>query len=234
MKYINRISHTLVAVIVLLVMAACTPEAPQDKFSLSCGAALTLSEGEKRDVNVIAAADYTAVVDNHNVSLVKNGATLTLKGVKVGKSVLTVTAADGEVLTCTITVEKSSQQKNFLVISTPRVENWLDAALNTETTAGLQVTYEKGIDAAGMSHAAASTYGFYFVDTDQYMRLSAKGDFATKGVLTEGMLVMTAPDGTPQYFLCEKVEVVKVSDGKLWIVVSMPNRSDLRIVTESF
>ena len=234
MKYINRISHTLVAVIVLLVMAACTPDAPQDKFSLSCGAALTLAEGEERDVTVIAAADYTAVVDNHNVSLVKNGATLTLKGVKVGKSVLTVTAADGEELTCTITVDKSSQQKNFIVISTPRVENWLDATLNTETTAGLQVTYETGIDAAGMSHAAASTYGFYFVDTDQYMRISAKGNFAEKGVLAEGMLVMTAPDGTPQYFLCEKVEVVKVSDGKSWIVVSMPNRSDLRIVTESF
>lgn len=234
MKYIVRISVTMVALVMLLAQVACTPDGSVAKFSLSCGTTLTLAEGETIQVEVVTAGEYSATVDNHNVSIAKSGAIITITGVKVGDSELTVTATDGETLTCKITVEKSSQQKNFVVISTPRVENWLGTPLNTDTTAGLQVTCERGIDAAGLSNEGVTTFGFYFVESGEYLRLSAQGDFATKGELSDGMLVMAAPNATPQYYLCEKVEVVKVAGGKSWIVVSLSERSDVRIVTEVF
>ena len=53
--------------------------------------------------------------DNSNALCTKDGNHITVKGVKLGSCILTVTAENGEQATCTITVEKSAAQKDFLI-----------------------------------------------------------------------------------------------------------------------
>ena len=67
------------------------------------------------------------------------------------------------------------------------------------------------------------------------MRLSAEGDFSVRGTLNNGIIALRDNNNSAvEYILCEKVSIDKVSGGKLWITASMPSRSDIRIVTETF
>ena len=231
----KRCDYKIVFLLMLVsLFVACGPKENIDKFALSCGATLTVAEGASEVISVQGGGDFLVATDNAYAGCVKNNATITVTGVKVGQCRLTVTAQDGQTIVCTITIERSAAQKDFKIFSTPRVENWLDEVVDTEKTAGLQVTCEHNIDAAGLEASATTTYGFYILESGAYCRLSAKGDFNKTGVLTDGMVAIAREGEPTQYYLCEKVEVVNNLNGKSWIVASMPSRADLRIVTEVF
>lgn len=231
----KRCDYKIVLLSMLIsLFVACGPKENIDKFALSCGAALTVTEGESEIISVQGGGNFLVATDNAFAGCVKNNATITVTGVKVGQCRLTVTAEDGEKIVCTITIERSAAQKDFKIFSTPRVENWLDEVVETEKTAGLQVTCEKNIDAAGLAATGCTTYGFYFVEGGAYCRLSAKGNFNSTGLLSDGMVAIAREGEPAQYYLCEKVEVVNHLNGKSWIVASMPSRADLRIVVEVF
>lgn len=218
-----------------LLVVACNPEKEDNSgIKLSCGTTLALAEGEVEVITVSGVATYDVATDNGYVQCNKSGNTITLKALKVGECRLTVTGDDGSTATCAITITKSAAQKDFEIHSTPRVENWLDETLNTETTPGLQVTCERGIDAAGLPAEGVTTFGFYFTESNTYCRISARGDFMKRGTLTDGVVAMGSQGNPAQYYLCEKLEVVNVLNDKAWIVASMEGRADLRIVTEVF
>lgn len=218
-----------------LLVAACNPE--KEKISgvtLSCGATLSLTEGAVEMVTVSGVATYDVTTNNGYVQCSTSDNVITIKALKVGECRLIVTGDDGSTATCVITIAKSAAQKDFEIHSTPRIENWQDEPINTETTPGLQVTYEYGIDAAGLPVEGVATFGFYLTESNNYCRVSARGDFMKRGTLADGVVAMGI-DGEPaQYYLCEKLEVVNVLNDKAWIVASMEGRADLRIVTEVF
>lgn len=235
MKRQRNIYLSIVVVLVSLLAVACNPEKEDSNgVKLSCGATLALTEGAVEVVTVSGAATYDITTSNSYVQCDKSGNTITLKALKVGECRLTVTGDDGTTATCVITITKSAAQKDFEIHSTPRVENWLDQPVNTETTPGLQVTYEYGIDAAGLPVEGVATFGFYFTETNTYCRVSARGDFMKRGTLDDGVVAMGTHGEPAQYYLCEKLEVVNVLNDKAWIVASMEGRADLRIVTEVF
>ena len=236
MKSISNIIYTTIVVLLIGMTVACKPDGDTGgKFSLSCGDKLTLIEGETEIASVQGVEQFVVYTDNDCVAWVVNdNNTIAITAVKVGSCVLTVTRNDGEQLSCAITVTKSAAQKDFEIISTPRVENWLPQTVNTETTAGLQVTFESGIDAAGRKIEGMSTYGFYFTETGAFCRISARGNFTSRGIQSDGMVAMFTPGEPICYYLCDKVDVVNILNGKVWIVASMPQHPDLRVVTETF
>ncbi len=227
----------IAAMTCLTLFFACTPDKGinANLFAINPDV-LTVAESETAIIAVSGGTDFDISTDNGNAACTKNSdATISVTGVKVGSCTLTVTKGD-ESLTCQITIERSAAQKDFLIYATPRVENWLSETLNTETTPGLQVSCEKGIDASGWERDDNTTaYGFYFTETGQFLRLSAEGDFSARGTLNNGIIALRDNNNSAvEYILCEKVSIDKVSGGKLWITASMPSRSDIRIVTETF
>ncbi len=244
MKHFNHILYITLAVLLCNAIVACKSSNDiKGTFSLSCGNVLSLVEGENEIIKVNGADVFTIDTDNDNAACVKNdNNTITVTGVKLGDCVLTVIRDDGEKRTCKIIIEKSIAQKDFEIISTPRVENWMPETVNTETTPALQVTFEKGIDAAGRRIEGMTTLGFYFTDTyasyttekGAYCRLSAQSDFTQRGILPNGMVAIYTPGQAVQHYMCEKVEIVNILNNRLWIIASMPGRPDLRIVTEAF
>lgn len=236
MKKIYNLIYNVVIVLSLFNVVACEPKGERDgEISLSCGEALSIVEGETESISVSGVDDFVFTIDNNNVSCERNASTISITGIKVGDCRLTVTDKDREhSVTCVITVVKSAAQKDFEIISTPRVENWLPETVKTETTDGLQVTCEAGIDAAGRKADGATTFGFYFIEEGAYCRLSAVGDFSVRGKLTNGMIAIQESGAQVQYYLCRTVEVVNVLNGKSWIVATTDSRPDLRIVTEVF
>lgn len=232
--------HSMGLASLLLCLAlffACTPDKGIDanRFAIQPDA-LTVVEGETAVITVSGGTDFDITTDNSNAACTKNSdATISVTGVKVGTCTLTVTKGS-ESLSCTITIERSAAQKDFLIYATPRVENWLAETLNTETTPGLQVTCEKGIDASGWElDPNATAYGFYFTETGQFLRISAEGDFTARGTLTNGIVALRDNNNSAvEYILCEKVTIDKVSSGKIWLTASMPSHADIRIVTETF
>lgn len=205
----------------------------EEKFELSCGTTLTLSEGTTQTIYVSGATEYSITTNNNNATCVKNATGIAVTGVRVGNTTLTVSDNNGHQLTCAITVTKSDAQKNFINDRTPRVENWQPQTVYTETTTGLQVTRERNIDADGSVADGTTTFGFYFVETDNFLRLSAKTDFSTRGTYQEGKLAICSA-GETKYYLCEKVDVQKIFDGHVWIVVTCRDLPEIRIVTEVF
>lgn len=236
MNKMIRIVYMGVFISLLSAMIACNPsDEGKGKFSLSCGSALNLIEGATEIITVNGADEFTITTDNNNAQCIRNdNNTITVTGVKVGKCTLTVTHSNNTKLTCAITISKSSAQMDFEIIPTPRVENWLSETLYTETTPALQVTREVGINAAGHYVEETTTYGFYFTETGAYCRVSAQSDFTQRGIQPNGMVAIYTPGQEVEYYLCEKLEIVNILNGKLWIVASMTSRPDIRIVTEIF
>ena len=240
--YLHNIIHKhcawlIAAIAGITLFAACNPDKGIDanRFAIQPDA-LTIVEGETATITVSGGTDFDISTDNSNAACTKNSdATISVTGLKVGTCTLTVTKGT-ESLTCSITINRSAAQKDFLIYATPRVENWLAETLNTETTPGVQVSCEKGIDASGWERDDnTTTYGFYFTETGQFMRLSAEGDFTARGSLSNGIVALRDNNNSiVEYILCENVSIEKVSDGKVWIIASMPSRPDIRIVTETF
>lgn len=227
--------HLYILVLLMLLpvvlMQSCKPDG--DKFELSCGSALTIAEGATETIHVTGVADFTITTNNSNVACVKNGTSIVVTGVRIGQTTLTVSDNNGNQLTCTITIAKSDAQKNFINDRTPRVENWLPQAVYTETTAGLQVTRENNIDADGYVAEGTTTFGFYFIESGDFCRISAKTDFSVRGTYQEGKMAICS-DGETKYYLCDKIDVQKIFDGHVWIVVTCKDLPEIRIVTEVF
>lgn len=232
MQMIRNIIASLALVMLTMLVVACQPDKNLDNFSLSCGDKLTLRENDTDLIEVIAGGDFVITTSNNCALCTKEANYIRVKAIKVGTCMLTVTAEGGDQLTCTITVEKSSAQKDFLVFSDPRVENWKETPVYVEKTDGLQVTCEKGIDVAGYSSPQTTTYGYYFVESGEFCRLSASTDFATKGEYEGGIVAIGDADNNTRYYLCERVSVLKVSNGRAWIEASIDMRTDLRMVVE--
>lgn len=233
---LKNISAVLPFCGVLLSLVACSPENGDEANKFALGQeAIVITEGETVVLTVSGGTDFTISTDNDYALCEKNSdASISVTGVKVGKCILSVTKGN-TTLTCTVTVDRSAAQKDFEIYSTSRVENWLSETVNTETTPGLQVTCEKGVDASGWElNDNTTTYGFFFTETGCFLRLSAEGNFNARGKLSNGVIAIQEEGSQVQYYLCESVEVVKVLNGKSWIVASMASHSDIRIVTEVF
>ncbi|MBR6757786.1 MAG: hypothetical protein IKM35_04865 [Bacteroidaceae bacterium] len=244
MKSITHILYVILVALWCSATVACRPDNDtKGTFTLSCGNNLNMVEGENEIIMVNGADVFTISTDNDKAKCVKNdNNTITVTAMKLGDCTLTISRNDGEKLTCTITIGKSVAQKDFEIISKPRVENWMPETVYTATTPALQVTFETGIDAAGRRIEGTTTLGFYFTDVyasytteaGAYCRLSAKSDFTQRGTLSDGMVAIYTPGQPVKHYMCEKVEIVNILNDQLWIVASIPGRPDLRIVTEVF
>ena len=234
MQMIRNIIASLALVILTMLVVACQPDKNLDNFSLSCGAELTLRENATELIEVIAGGNYMIETDNNNAICTQDGNYIRVKAIKLGTCILTVTAESGEQATCTITIEKSSAQKDFLVFADLRIENWKDETLYVEKTDGLQVTCEKDTDVAGYRLPGTTTYGFYFVESGHFCRLSAPTDFAAKGIFEGGIVAIGDGNNDTRYYICDAVSVVKVSNGKAWVEASMAMHADLRLVVELY
>ncbi len=208
----------------ILLLPACENN-DKNKFALS-ETELTLVENEQAVISVSGGESFVIKTNNDCIKCETNGTMITITGIKVGQADMTVTMGS-EQLTCKITVERSAAQKDFEIFSTPRVENWMPETVRTEDTPGLQVSCEEG-------QGGETIYGFYFLETGEYCRLSADGDFTQRGMCRNGVVSMRNKNGEVQHYMCDKVEVVKVLNGRVWIVASFPAHPDLRIVTENF
>lgn len=217
----------------LIFLLAISLSACKEEFLLSCGTALTVTEGATEVIEVKGDVDFSINTDNDNAMCEKRGSTIVVTGVKIGQTKLTVSDNNGHQLSCTITVAKSNAQKNFINDRTPRVENWLSQTVYTETTAGVQVTRERNIDADGYVAEGTTTFGFYFIETGDFCRLSAKTDFSVRGTYQDGKIALCR-SGETKYYLCEKVDVQKVFDGYVWIVITCKDLPEIRIVTAPF
>lgn len=129
--------------------------------------------------------------------------------------------------------DDEQSQQDFVTDRTPRIENWLQPVIYTETTPGLQVSRETDINADGSFAEGVTTFGFYFVETGNFCRISAKGDFSTRGVYQEGKIAISQ-SGKTEYYLCDRLEVRKVYDQHVWIVATCKDLPEIRIVTEVF
>ena len=234
MHMIRNMIARLAVLCVTLLVVACQPDITPQKFSLSCGEALALRENDTELIEVIAGGEYTFVTNNHNALCTQEGSFIKVKALKQGTCVLTVTAQSGEQINCTITVAKSPAQKDFLVFSDPRVENWKNETVYVEKNDGLQVTCEKDTDVAGYNIQGTTTYGYYFVESGQFCRLSAPTDFSTRGEYDGGIVAIGDGNNDTRYYVCQKVYVQKVSNGKAWIEARMEMRADLRMVVELY
>lgn len=234
MQMKRNIIASLALVMLTMLVVACQPDKNIDNFSLSCGGELTLRENDSDLIEVIAGGNYMIETNNSNAICTQDGSYIRVKAIKVGTCILTVTAEGGEQLTCAITVEKSSAQKDFLVFADLRIENWKEETLYVEKTDGLQVTCEKDTDVAGYNTPGTTTYGFYFVESGHFCRLSAPTDFATKGNFEGGIVAIGDGSNDTRYYICDAVSVVKVSNGKAWVEASMTMHADLRLVVELY
>ena len=232
MKLLQHVYTSLSLLAMTLLTVACQPTVTTDKFSLSCGDMLTIRENDTDIIEVTAGGDFIVETDNSNALCRKNGTHIIVKGVKLGKCILTVTVESGEQVACTITVEKSAEQKDFLIFSNPRIENWQDTTVYVEKTNGLQVTCEKDTDVAGYSQPSTTTYGYYFIESGKFCRLSAPTDFGIEGNFPGGVVAVGDGNNDTRYYLCENIAVLKVMNGKAWIEASMAMRADLRMVVE--
>ena len=233
----RRISHIVAIatfIVCMLIVVSCKTETTLDKFSLSCGQSLTLREGDTDVIEVVQGGAYTIETSNDNVLCIKDANNITVKAVKVGNSLLTVTAETGEQIECTIIVEKSAAQKDFQLFSYPRIENWKDSTVYVDKTLGMQVTYEHDTDVAGFYAPGNTTLGYYFIETGEYCRLSALTDFRSKGNFEGGIVAIGNGNNDTHYYVCEHVEVVKVHDNKAWVIASMNAHADLRIVIDLY
>ncbi len=235
MKSYRKIFHTVIMAMVLVLTAACNTQDDKKGVKLSCGDAMTMTEGATEVINVTGTTTFEVSTDNGYVQCTISGTSnITVTALKVGSCRLTVTGEDGSQATCVITINKSAAQKDFEIHSVPRVENWMSETVKTEETPGLQVTQEMGVDVTGNIASGVTTYGFYYTESGAYCRLSARGNFMKRGILADGMVAIYNPGEPVQYYLCEKVEVVNVLNDKIWIVASMVSHADIRIVTELF
>lgn len=233
MKKISYISYIL-ASLCMMLLVACHTDVPSNKFALSCGDTFTIGEGDTEMIEVVAGGNYTIATSNKNARCTISGSNIEVKGVKVGDCLLTVTAESGEQLTCTITIEKSAAQKDFLIYSAFRIENWQDSTVYVDEALGLQVTYEKNTDVAGYNSLGTTTLGYYFVESGAFCRLSAPIDFCEKGDYQGGIVAIGDGNNDTRYYLCENVSVVKVIQNKAWVVASMNARADLRLVVQLY
>ncbi|MBQ5750558.1 MAG: hypothetical protein IIV86_04445, partial [Bacteroidaceae bacterium] len=64
----------------MLLVVACQPPVTTDMFSLSCGSALSLKEGDSDIIEVIAGGNYMIETDNRNALCTKEGNHITVKG----------------------------------------------------------------------------------------------------------------------------------------------------------
>lgn len=234
MQMIRNNIAPYVLMMLTMLFAACQPENTYDRFAIDCGSELTLRENATELIEVIAGGNYTIETNNSNAICTQDGNYIRVKAIKLGTCILTVTAESGEQATCTITIEKSPAQKDFLVFSDLRIENWKDETIYVEKTDGLQVTCEKDTDVAGYYSPGTTTYGYYFVESGHFCRLSAPTNFAVKGDFKGGIVAIGDGNNDTRYYICDAVSVVKVSNGKSWVEASMAMHADLRLVVELY
>lgn len=227
-QYIRYIIATLVA---LSLLCGCKEEketSQQTDFNLRVDESVT--------IKLPASTTYTLTANNPIIDYAQAGNQLTVTAIKEGKATLTVRIDSGESLDYNFTVTANAYQIGFTINSTPRVEAWVGTELKTEETAGLQVSYEPGVDITGSAtDATTRSYTFLYPETGKLLRFAAEGDFTQKGTLNNGIAATRESHDTPvQYESCT-VAIEKVnSDGKIWFTLQFADRSDIRIVTEVF
>lgn len=227
-QYIRYIIATLVA---LSLLCGCKEEketSQQTDFNLRVDESVT--------IKLPASTTYTLTANNPIINYAQAGNQLTVTAIKEGKATLTVRIDSGESLDYNFTVTANAYQIGFTINSTPRVEAWVGTELKTEETAGLQVSYEPGVDITGSAtDATTRSYTFLYPETGKLLRFAAEGDFTQKGSLNNGIAATRESHDTPvQYESCT-VTIEKVnSDGKIWFTLQFADRSDIRIVTEVF
>lgn len=215
-----------------MMLVSCKDDSSNKPFSLS-ESKLSLKVAETATIRVSGVSGFTVEMTGNIASYTIDGNVIYVKAEKVGTAALRVLSGS-ETLECQVTVSENSAQIGFFADKTPRVEMWQPNTINTETTAGLQVTYEKNVDASGWPASGCVTLGFLYVESGEFLRVSAKGDFDKMSELSDGMVAIKGSDNKIDYLHCDKVKVSKVSDGKSWITLEFPARADIRIVKESF
>ena len=228
-QYIRYLVTSLVA---LSLLCGCREENEETRLT-----EFTLRVDESVSIKLPSSTTYALTTDNPIISYAQSGNQLTVTAVKEGKATLTVVLDSGESRNYTFTITANAYQIGFTINSTPRVESWEGLSLKTEETAGLQVSYEPGVDITGASaDSSTRSYTFVYTETGKLLRFSAKGDFTQKGALSNGVIATRESRNAPdQYETCTAVTIEKVnSEGKIWFTLQFANRSDIRIVTEVF
>ncbi len=231
MKATRYIRFIITSLVVLSLFCGCKEEKEtirQTDFNLRVDESVTLK--------LPASTSYTITANSPAIDYTRAGSQLTVTAIKEGKATLSVRIDSGESLDYNFTVTANAYQIGFTINSTPRVEAWEGLELKTETTAGLQVSYEPGVDITGSAtDASTRSYTFLYPETGKLLRFSAQGDFSQKGSLSNGIAATRESHDSPiQYESCT-VTIEKVNDeGKVWFTLQFANRSDIRIVTEVF
>ena len=214
-------------------------------ISLLCGCAedekmrqteFNMRVDETVSIQLPQSSSYTITTDKSVITYELSGRQLTVAAIKEGKATLTAILDSGESLAYSFTVTANAYQLGFTIDSTPRVESWIGTSVKTEETPSLQVSCEPGIDITGSAtDQTTRSYGFIYIETGKLFRFSAQGDFSQKGELSNGIAAMCeSANERVQYESCT-VTIEKINDeGKIWFTLQFADRSDIRVVTESF
>ena len=231
MEITKHIRYIAASLMVLTLLGSCTEEkekAQQTEFNLRVD--------ESVSIQLLKSTTYTITIDNPAIDYDLSGRQLTVTAIKEGSAKLTAILDSGESFAYSFTVTANAYQIGFNIDSTPRVESWIGPSLKTEETPGLQVSYEPGIDITGAAaDKSIRSYGFIYTETGKLFRFSAQGDFSQKGTLSHGIAAMRESENAPlQYESCT-ISIEKVNtEGKIWFTLQFADRSDIRVVTESF
>ncbi len=188
-------------------------------------------------ITLPSSSSYTISRESNLVDYTLSGNSLTVIALKEGKTSVSVVLDSGEKCKYTFTISQNAYQGGyFKTNATPRIEAWKRGEIiNTEESAGLQVSYEPGMGITGEEKdETARAYGFIYPQSGRLLRFSAQGDFTQTGALSDAIVAMRESHTAPlQYEKCT-ITIEKVSQGKIWFVLTFDNRSDIRIVTEVF
>ena len=231
MKIEQYIRYIVASLIALSLLCGCKEEKEESQQT-----AFNLRVDESVAFKLPKSTTYTLTTDNPIIDYTRSGNVLTVTALKEGKALLTVVLDSGESRNYTFTITANAYQIGFTINSTPRVESWTGSSLETEKTAGLQVSCEPGLDITGSTASATTrSYAFLYPETGKLLRFSAEGDFTQKGSLSNAIVATRESHNDPvQYENCTATIEKVNSEGKIWFTLQFADRKDIRIVTEVF
>ena len=177
----------------LLFMVSCKEEVEEFNISES---RIEILLNEKFELSVSGVESFSvALSDEGIIEYTTLGNVISIKGVKKGATTMEIIASDGQNKSCFIIVRENEADVDFVNNPLSRIE-WSMDRIYSEEDAGSMFTVYSSMDALGGTNTDAITYDFSsLASPEKYYRVSASGDLAKAGELSDGLIVIQRDKG---------------------------------------